>query len=132
MKARRLSSSGARHWRLSHVGGAKLAYRRGTIASTTTSKRTWTTGCLTSKPIEMAKRRTATSPPNPRLKERSLHAWTAGRLRATCQKRQIGSRTHADQIKIQTTATVGSTDRLARMARAGAGRRRGGGNGPIG
>src|SRR2546427_4256499 len=106
MKARKPSSSGARHCRLSHVGGAKLAYRRGTIASTTTSNRTWTTGCLTNNPIEIAKRRTATSPPNPRLRERSLQACTAGRFRATSQKRTIGSPTHAHQIKTHTTATI--------------------------
>ena len=40
------------------------------------------------------------------LSERSLHAWTAGRLRATSQKRAIGSPTHAHQINTQTTAMI--------------------------
>jgi len=40
------------------------------------------------------------------LSERSLHAWTAGRLRATSQKRAIGSPTHAHQIRTQTTAMI--------------------------
>ena len=97
MNARRLSSSSARHCRRSHEGGAKLAYRSGTMARATSSITTCVAGWRTNEPTEIANSRRASSPPNPRLSERKRHACTEGSCRATSQNRTMGSTTQSPQ-----------------------------------
>ncbi len=105
--ARRPSSSETRHSRRSQAGGAKLTYRSGTIASTTACSASCvgTLVVVTRAPARIkTKSRIPTRPAKPRLSDRSRHACTLGRPRATSQKRTIGSITVPAHAMISATA----------------------------
>ena len=108
MKARKPSSSDARHSRRSHDGGAKLTYRSGTVARTTSCTTSWTAWLpeTATSDTPIANTRMPTIPANPRLKERRRHAWTTGRPRATSQNRIIGSTTMAPHTMMITKAAT--------------------------